>query len=177
MNYRQANLPAGAEPLPNERGTAPGIRLELLGGIAYAMPGPPHEMQAMFAASVLPDLLRRAGEPAVVVHRVLHTSGMWESAVAEAMAPEVERLASQVAAGQDRNPTIAFLASGGQTRVRISARAANRAEAVQTHRTRSRRSAAKRSARACTASTTTRSKAWSTGCCSSAARPSPSPNP
>jgi nicotinamide-nucleotide amidase len=131
MNYRQANLPVGAEPLPNERGTAPGIRLELLGGIAYAMPGPPHEMQAMFAATVLPDLLRRQGEPAVVVHRVLHTSGMWESAVAEAMAPEVDRLAAEATPGQDRNPTIAFLASGGQTRVRISARAANRADAYK----------------------------------------------
>jgi nicotinamide-nucleotide amidase len=41
------------------------------------------------------------------------------------MAPEVERLA----ATGERNPTIAFLASGGQTRVRISARAANRADA------------------------------------------------
>jgi nicotinamide-nucleotide amidase len=129
MNYRQANLPAGADPLPNEQGTAPGIRLEMLGGIAYAMPGPPHEMQAMFSASVLPDLLRRAGEPAVVVHRVLHTSGMWESAVAQALAPEVERLARLATPGQERNPTIAFLASGGQTRVRISARAANRTEA------------------------------------------------
>jgi nicotinamide-nucleotide amidase len=131
MNYRQADLPKGADPLPNERGTAPGIRLELLGGIAYAMPGPPHEMQPMFAASVLPDLLRRAGEPAVVVHRVLHTSGMWESAVAEAMAPEVDRLVAETPAGRDRNPTIAFLASGGQTRVRISARAADRAEAYR----------------------------------------------
>ncbi len=125
MNYRQADLPVGAQPLPNERGTAPGIRLELLGGVAYALPGVPHEMHAMFTGSVLPDLLRRAGEPAVVVHRVLHTSGMWESAVAEAMAPEVTRLAES----GERNPTIAFLASGGQTRVRISARAANRADA------------------------------------------------
>ena len=86
MNYRQADLPAGADPLPNERGTAPGVRLEMLGGVAYAMPGVPHEMLAMFNSSVLPDLLRRAGEPAVVVHRLLHTSGMWESAVAEAIA-------------------------------------------------------------------------------------------
>jgi nicotinamide-nucleotide amidase len=125
MNYRQADLPIGAEPLPNERGTAPGVRFELLGGIAYAMPGVPHEMHAMLSASVLPDLLRRAGAPAVVVHRVLHTSGMWESAVAEAMAPEVDRLA----ASGERNPTIAFLASGGQTRVRISARATTRSEA------------------------------------------------
>ena len=125
MNYRQADLPVGAVPLPNEKGTAPGVRMELLGGVAYAMPGVPHEMHAMFTDSVLPDLLRRAGQPAVVVHRVLHTSGMWESAVAQAMGPEVDRLAATGV----RNPTIAFLASGGQTRVRISALAANRAEA------------------------------------------------
>jgi nicotinamide-nucleotide amidase len=48
---------------------------------------------------------------------------MWESAVAAAMAPEVERLRPL------GNPTIAFLASGGQTRVRVTARAADRAEA------------------------------------------------
>ena len=127
MNYRQADLPVGADPLPNEKGTAPGVRLELLGGVAYAMPGVPHEMEAMFTGSVLPDLLRRAGEPAVVVHRVLHTSGMWESLVAEAMAPEVDRLAAL----DVRNPTIAFLASAGETRVRISATAPNRTEAYR----------------------------------------------
>lgn len=123
INYRQADLPVGAQPLPNERGTAPGLRVSIGAGVAYALPGVPHEMTAMFTTSVLPDLLRRAGEPAVVVHRVLRTAGMWESAVAEALAPEVERVTPL------GNPTIAFLASGGQTRVRISARARNRAEA------------------------------------------------
>jgi nicotinamide-nucleotide amidase len=129
-NFRQADLPQGAEPLPNERGTAPGVRMELLGGVAYALPGVPHEMYAMFTASVLPDLLKRAGRPAVVVHRVLRTAGMWESAVAEAMAPEVERLQSTAASdGGQPNPSVAFLASGGQTRVRITAHASDRAEA------------------------------------------------
>ncbi|KLL12886.1 competence/damage-inducible protein A [Protofrankia coriariae] len=123
MNYRQADLPEGAEPLPNEVGTAPGVRLETAGGVVYALPGVPNEMYAMFTGSVLPDLLRRAGEPAVVVHRVLRTAGIWESAVAQALAGEVERLAPV------GNPTIAFLASGGQTRVRVSARATDRAEA------------------------------------------------
>jgi nicotinamide-nucleotide amidase len=123
MNYRQADIPTGADPLPNEAGTAPGVRLEIGGHVAYALPGVPHEMRPMFTASVLPDLLRRAGEPAVVVHRVLRTAGLWESEVAEALAPEVTRLAPV------GNPTIAFLASGGQTRVRISARARDRAEA------------------------------------------------
>ena len=123
MNYRQADLPVGAEPLPNEPGTAPGLRMEIGSGVVYAMPGVPFEMHAMFTASVLPDILRRAGEPAVVVHRVLRTAGIWESAVAEALAEEVRRLEPI------GNPTIAFLASGGQTRVRITARAGNRAEA------------------------------------------------
>ena len=127
MNYRQADLPVGADPLPNELGTAPGLRLEIGSGVVYALPGPPFEMNAMFTTSVLPDLLRRAGEPAVVVHRVLRTAGVWESAVAEAVAPEVTRLAE---VGAD-NPTIAFLASGGQTRVRITARARDRAAAEQ----------------------------------------------
>lgn len=123
MNYRQADLPEGAAPLPNERGTAPGVRLEIGAGVAYALPGVPHEMHAMFTGLVLPDLLRRAGRLAVVVHRVLRTAGMWESAVAQALAPEVERLRPL------GNPSIAFLASGGQTRVRITARAATRDEA------------------------------------------------
>ncbi len=127
-NFRQADLPEGAESLPNERGTAPGVRMELLGGVAYALPGVPHEMHAMFTEAVLPDLLKRAGRPAVVVHRVLRTAGMWESAVAEALAPEVDRLEAR-AEGKAPNPSIAFLASGGQTRVRITAHAADREEA------------------------------------------------
>jgi len=124
MNYRQADVPEGASTLRNPAGTAPGIVLEIAGAVTYLMPGVPHEMRAMFTESVLPDLLVRAGSPSVVVHRVLRTAGMWESAVAEALADEVTRLAPL------GNPTIAFLASGGQTRVRISARARDRAEAL-----------------------------------------------
>lgn len=117
MNYRQADLPAGAAAIPNSKGTAPGVRAEALGGVIYALPGVPHEMQAMFDDTVLPDLLARAGKPAAIVNRVLKTAGMWESAVAAAVAPLVTEL--EVAG----NPTIAFLASGGQTRVRITAKA------------------------------------------------------
>ncbi|MBX6388555.1 MAG: competence/damage-inducible protein A [Frankia sp.] len=125
MNFRQADLPEGAQPVPNEIGTAPGIRIEIGRAAVYALPGVPHEMYPMFTTSVLPDLLRRAGQPAVVVHRVLRTAGIWESAVADALAGEVDRLRGV------GNPTIAFLASGGQTRVRITARAADRAAAEQ----------------------------------------------
>ena len=124
LNYRQADLPVGATALANARGTAPGVRLELRGGVAYALPGVPHEMQAMFTDSVLPDLLSRAGAPQVLVHRVLRTAGMWESAVAAALAEQVERLE------HSSGVTVAFLASAGQTRVRLSAKGATRAEAL-----------------------------------------------
>ncbi|MCA1823630.1 MAG: CinA family protein, partial [Frankia sp.] len=133
INYRQADVPTGATALPNPRGSAPGLRMELLGVVAYALPGVPVEMEAMFAESVLPHLLQRAGEPAVIVHRVLRTAGMWESAVADAIAPLIAELD---AAG---NPTIALLATGGLTsavdaqpgtvRVRITAKATDDAAA------------------------------------------------
>ncbi len=123
-NFRQADLPAGARAIPNERGTAPGVRMELTGGVVFALPGVPHEMSAMFTAAVLPDLLASAGEPAVIVSRVLRTAGIWESAVAEALAGLVDDLEP---AG---NPTIAFLAGGGEVRVRITAKAADRPAAT-----------------------------------------------
>jgi nicotinamide-nucleotide amidase len=126
MNYKQADLPSGASPLPNVRGTAPGLRMPLLGGIAYALPGVPHEMRAMFDDEVLPDLLARAGRPAVIVSRVIRTAGMWESAVASALSDQVARLETE---GRIR---VAFLAGGGQTRVKLTVAGATREEALAT---------------------------------------------
>ncbi len=56
---KMATLPAGAEPLLNPVGTAPGVRLEHEGTLIYVMPGVPAELEAIFAASVAPELLRR----------------------------------------------------------------------------------------------------------------------
>ena len=123
MNFRQADLPEGAWTVPNGNGSAPGLGLMVGGAVVYCLPGVPHEMQPMVIDSVLPDLVARDPDPAVVLHRIIRTAGMWESAVAEAMAPEVNRLAPT------GNPVIAFLASGGMTRVKITARAKTTAEA------------------------------------------------
>lgn len=119
MNYRQADVPHGASPLANPRGSAPGLRMPIGSGVAYALPGVPYEMQRMFDDDVLPDLLRAAGQPACIVHRVLRTAGMWESAVADALSDQVARLE------ESGGVTVAFLASGGQTRVRLTAKAAS----------------------------------------------------
>mgnify|MGYP000412774904 CR=1 FL=1 len=55
---RQARRPAGAEFLPNELGTAPGIAAARDGKPIFWLPGPPFELQRMFANEVLPRLQR-----------------------------------------------------------------------------------------------------------------------
>jgi molybdenum cofactor synthesis domain-containing protein len=56
---KMATLPRDAHPLPNPVGTAPGVKLEHQGTVIYVLPGVPAELEAIFAASVAPELLRR----------------------------------------------------------------------------------------------------------------------
>src|SRR5881275_3088909 len=60
VNQRQAFVVEGAEILPNDRGTAPGQWLEESGAVAMLLPGPPHELKAMFERHCLPRLARLA---------------------------------------------------------------------------------------------------------------------
>ena len=113
-NLRQADVPEGARYLTPSRGTAPGLVADLPGGTRiYAVPGVPEEMVEMMEGTILPEL---ASEGAAVVRsRVLRCAGIGESALAE----RVDDLFSGSA-----NPTIAFLASSGEVKVRITAKAA-----------------------------------------------------
>src|SRR6266568_4569269 len=61
VNKRQAMVPEGADLLENPRGTAPGLWLESAGRIVVLLPGPPHELKAMFTEKVEPRLERLAG--------------------------------------------------------------------------------------------------------------------
>jgi nicotinamide-nucleotide amidase len=120
-NLRQADVPAGADPIPNPIGTAPGLRCPVGDKVVYAVPGVPYEMQRMVTEHVIPDLLERAGEQAVIVSRSLKTWGTSESGLAEQIAHRVDA---------QTNPTIAFLARGIEGLVvRITAKAPTRAEA------------------------------------------------
>lgn len=70
---KMATLPAGAQPLPNPVGTAPGVKLEYEGTLIYVLPGVPAELEAIFAATIAPELLRRFtpgtwAEHALLVH-------------------------------------------------------------------------------------------------------------
>ncbi len=115
-NLRQADVPKGADVIPNPIGTAPGIRAEIGGKVIYAVPGVPYEMKLMVKDHILPDLLARSGEAAVIVSRSLKTWGTSESGLAETIAAEVD---------EQENPTIAFLARGIEgIVVRLTAKAA-----------------------------------------------------
>ena len=92
------------------------------GKVVYAVPGVPYEMTEMIMKEVLPDLLERSGERAVIVSRSLKTWGASESGLAEMIAERVD---------QQTNPTIAFLARGIEgIYVRMTAKAATEAEAA-----------------------------------------------
>ena len=120
-NERQADRPAGATFIPQTRGTAPGLICPVGDQVVYAVPGVPHEMQEMMERAVIPDLIGRSGETAIIRSRVLRTWGLAESTLAELVAPRFDRLE-----GVEGAPTIAFLASGMEgIKVRVTVKAAS----------------------------------------------------
>ncbi len=121
-NLVQADLPAGAQVL-EPVGTAAGFMVRVGETSVWCVPGVPREMEPMVSRDILPALRAVAGT-ATTVSRVVRTAGMAESAVGEACQPIVDRLAP---AG---NPTVAFLASRGETRVRLTAKAETREAAL-----------------------------------------------
>ena len=86
VNARQAMVPEGAIVLENDRGTAPGLWLEASGRIIILLPGPPHELKAMFSAQVEPRLARLSTGVRLVA-RELRVAGMGESDVDQRIAP------------------------------------------------------------------------------------------
>lgn len=115
-NFRQAQHPEGAVLLPNPRGTAPGILLDHEGRRVFCVPGVPSEMEHLLHHEVLPRLSGDEGD-AVLVSRLIRTWGRPES--------EVGELLNDLYVGST-NPSIAFLASAGEIKVRITVKTADR---------------------------------------------------
>ena len=118
-NLVQADVPEGARVILPGPGTAPGLVLDVGGVRMYALPGVPAEMAEMMESSVLPELAALAG-PAATLSRVIRCVGIAESRIAE--------LLDDLFHGSD-NPTLAYLAGGGEVRVRMTAKATSREEA------------------------------------------------
>jgi nicotinamide-nucleotide amidase len=81
-NRQQAHFPAGAEVLGNSRGTAPGFAVEESGTAVFVLPGPPHEMQQMFASDVAPRLVSMFARAPLRIE-TLRTFGVGESQLFE----------------------------------------------------------------------------------------------
>ena len=120
-NLRQAEYPQGAVFLDNPRGTAPGLRLQVGRAWLFALPGVPQEMLPMLDDHVLPFLVAQAGGPGVLASRLVRCWGESESSIGERLGDLFESSA---------NPTVAFLASAAEIKVRLTARAGTLKEAA-----------------------------------------------
>lgn len=115
---KQADLPEGADWLPNPVGTAPGIWMERDEKIVVAMPGVPAEMEAMFEQEVIPRLQRLAGRQ-VLRWRVFRCVGIGESALTDRLGELME----------SANPTLGTLVKPGEVWLRVVAKASSEGEA------------------------------------------------
>jgi nicotinamide-nucleotide amidase len=94
-NRTQAEIPRGAQALENRWGTAPGLWLEGGPGVVVMLPGVPREMRGLLETQVVPLVAARVarGRPTVTRSRLLRTTGIAESALAD----ELEGVDEQIA--------------------------------------------------------------------------------
>jgi nicotinamide-nucleotide amidase len=120
INKRQAMVIEGAHVLANDRGTAPGQWIEENGSVVMILPGPPHELKAMFTKQCLPRI-RRLVPPTVIQTLVLRVAGMSESDLDQTISPIYKRY---------ENPITTVLAHNGDIQVHLRARCATEGEAM-----------------------------------------------
>lgn len=114
-NKQQAYLPAGAASLPNPRGTAPGIHLEIEGQDIFAMPGVPVEMEGMLQEQIVPRLKSKYDLTGAILIRNIRVEHIGESQI-DALISDLEELS---------NPTVGLAANKGYVLIRLTAKAEN----------------------------------------------------
>jgi nicotinamide-nucleotide amidase len=108
LALRQADVPRGAVPVPNPRGSAPGLRMQVGRTLIYALPGVPRELEEMLADQIVPELAAGLDGPRPVTATIrVALSG--ESTIATALEP-VDLSAVRVA----------YLALPGDVAVRLT---------------------------------------------------------
>ena len=88
---RQAEVPIGAQVLPNENGSASGLYLKaninplIRSPHLFVLPGPPRELQPMFRAFVTPVLRSIVQVPASIERRLYKIACLGESTIEQAI--------------------------------------------------------------------------------------------
>lgn len=123
-NVIQAMFPAGSTPIPNPRGTAPGVWVEIpregrTPCRVAAMPGVPSEMKPMFRDSVLPQLADLSGSGTVIRSARVNCFGLGESHADELLGDLTTR---------GRDPEVGITVHEGTITLRIEAHGATGAE-------------------------------------------------
>lgn len=118
LNRRQAEIPECCEPLPNSKGTAPGMWFEREGKILISVPGVPFEMKALMEDHILPRLAARINGD-VIIHKTILTQGVGESFLADMISDWEDALPPYI--------RLAYLPQPGIVRLRLTATGNNRA--------------------------------------------------
>ncbi len=120
-NKRQAFVPVGSIPIPNKLGTAPGFIKEVDGVPIICLPGVPRELKYLIENEVISWLRHRFSlNNEVIQYKVLKVVGTGEG--------KVDRQISDIIK-KNSNPEIGLLASEGEIKIRIAAKASSQEEA------------------------------------------------
>ena len=121
-NRKQAYIPEGAIPIENPKGTAPGFIMEYPTGSILSIPGVPFEMKYLMENAVIPYVKKRfALKHEIIQYKVLRACGLGESAIGL----QINDLMKE-----GNNPSVGTLASLGDIKIRITAKASHVEEAT-----------------------------------------------
>ena len=112
-NKKQAFIPDGATPIPNEIGTAPGFVIQSGSSLIIALPGVPKELKYILKKEVIPYLKKHFHlNQELITSRVLKVTGIGESKVDS----QIKDLINP-----NTNPSIGVMASPGDISISITA--------------------------------------------------------
>jgi nicotinamide-nucleotide amidase len=112
-NRKQAFIPDGATPIPNEMGTAPGFIIEKESKVIVSLPGVPKELKYLLNKKVVPYLKKRFQlNQELISSKTLKVTGIGESKVDTQIKDLIK---------ENSNPSIGILASPGDISITITA--------------------------------------------------------
>ena len=120
-NRKQGYIPEGAIAIENPKGTAPGFIVDGKRYVILSIPGVPSEMKFLMETTVIPFLRRRFNlRQQLLQYKVLRACGLGESGIGIQIGDLMKG---------SKNPSVGTLASTGDIKIRITAKAENPDEA------------------------------------------------